>query len=842
MNKKVLKPIVLVTVFIVALFVFSMTTNKVNKDLTATMEDATLPVIQFTYNDATINELHGYTQQMDMLSMRDGVLPIGDKRVLHLELMTYGQEIERLSYEIRSLDGTRLLVEGDNIPLSNTKDKLGCDISLPSLFEDNEEYIMMFTLQMDGQSIYYYTRIMKGDGCFVDETLAFALSFHEYTFRDDADKFIPTYMDPATGDPTTLHYVDLSCTLRQITWAQFAGVKLTEPVVSFKEINSSYNVLTLNYVITNINELNETEFYNVEEYYRLRQTPTRMYVLNFERTMSQIFKSENDFVLGDSAIQLGIRDEDVEYLSNDSGECIAFVQEGELWCYDRINHSISQVYSFRGMEGIDARENWDEHNIKIVSVDEAGSIVFLVYGYMNRGIHEGQVGIGVYRYDGIAHNIEEEVFIRSDQPYEVLKAELGELMYVNEQKILYLMMNHNVYQIDLTTYQVTLMIDGKDGRGYAISDSHRYVAWVDSSKIYESTSIKFLDLKTGISHDIVSGISTYVRPLDFIGEDFIYGVALISDVKEDVLGTQVFPMFAVEILNTSEDKLDVIKSYRPGFGYVEDIHVAEGNIYVDLMQEEDGRYVECGSDTIMNKDADNLSVVDIVTITTEIKQRQVTITMKPVEHTKQVKVITPKYVLAEDDRLMNLDINQSDEIYYVYQKGNVILATADVSEAILCANKNYGVVVDNKLNYIFKRARNTSQTSIKNLEINDADVEASTMVKCISAMLMKENAGLSVKELIEAGQTPYKILKNTLKDAIVLELKDCSMDELLYYVDQGTPVYAQTGEEDAILVTGYTSSKIYYYDADAKKNRTVDYEEIEALFQEGGHNFIVYIK
>ena len=55
-----------------------------------------------------------------------------------------------------------------------------------------------------------------------DDTQAcmdFALQFHEYTFRDDANKFIPKYMDAATGDTSTLNYVDLSCTLNQITWA-----------------------------------------------------------------------------------------------------------------------------------------------------------------------------------------------------------------------------------------------------------------------------------------------------------------------------------------------------------------------------------------------------------------------------------------------------------------------------------------------------------------------------------------------------------------------------------------------------------------------------------------------
>lgn len=38
----------------------------------------------------------------------------------------------------------------------------------------------------------------------------------------------------------------------------------------------------------------ELEYYNVEEYYRVRYTNDRMYLLNFERTMDEIFRAEND--------------------------------------------------------------------------------------------------------------------------------------------------------------------------------------------------------------------------------------------------------------------------------------------------------------------------------------------------------------------------------------------------------------------------------------------------------------------------------------------------------------------------------------------------------------------
>ena len=841
MNNKYLKPIVLTVVFLISVLVFSMTTNKMNKDSTTTMKEASLPVMHFVYDDKIINELHGYVQEMDMLSMRDGLMPIGEERVLHLEVMTYGNAIDNLSYRIRSMDGERLLVEEQKADITSSQDKVVCNINLPSLFEDNQEYNMEIVLTVGEKKVYYYTRIVRALDCFTDETLDFAVTFHEYTFRDDAASFIPTYMDPATGDATTLSYVDLSCTLKQITWANFTGVKLTEPVVSFKEINSSYNVITLNYVMTNVNEDDEVEYYNVEESYRLRQTPTRMYVLNFERRMNQIFRDENEFRLGTTGILLGIRDNDVEYLANDSGDCIAFVQEGELWCYDRINNTISQVFSFRGAEGINNRENWNQHDIKIIRVDEAGSISFVVSGYMNRGDHEGRVGVGVYYYDGIAHTVEEEVFIPTNKSYEVLQAELGKLMYVNEQKLLYIMLNNTVYKVDMNSFTVKSMVSSDSDDCYAISKSGRYFAWIDPQKQFESESINLEDLKTGITYQVSSSDGSYVVPIAFIGDDFVYGVANVSDVKLDALGDLIFPMSRIEILNTSEDKRDVIKTYLPNIGKIGQVSVDVNNVYVELVEEINGRLTACGQDTIMNREAEPTNSVKLKKSVTDLKQTQVAINMKEIKREHAVKVITPKHILLEESRVVAIDL-RTEGYYYVYSRGKVLLATKDAGEAVRCANANYGVVVDADLKYIFKRARSTSQSAFKNLAANAADEKASSMAKTLSIMLTREGFGVSVNELMTAGQKPLQILQNTLKETSVLELRNCTVDELLYFIDQGTPVLARTGADEAILLTGYSSNKVNYYNPATKQTKSADYDEIEEIFQAGGHYFIAYVK
>ncbi len=56
MSKKVIKPIVLIVVFIAALITFCITTNKGNKDMTTKQADATLPVMSFNLDKIKIKQ------------------------------------------------------------------------------------------------------------------------------------------------------------------------------------------------------------------------------------------------------------------------------------------------------------------------------------------------------------------------------------------------------------------------------------------------------------------------------------------------------------------------------------------------------------------------------------------------------------------------------------------------------------------------------------------------------------------------------------------------------------------------------------------------------------------
>ena len=78
--------------------------------------------------------------------------------------------------------------------------------------------------------------------------------------------------------------------------------------------------------------------------------------------------------------------------------------------------------------------------------------------------------------------------------------------------------------------------------------------------------------------------SDYVKPLGFMQEDFVYGVAKSADVVVDAAGNTLFPMYQVKIMDTSSEEHEVLKTYeKPGY-YVQNIAISGYTIYLNRIQ------------------------------------------------------------------------------------------------------------------------------------------------------------------------------------------------------------------------------------------------------------------
>ena len=831
---------VLFLIFVGALVFFQIVLNRGEEEKKVTMADATLPLVGVQTYDHTMGELHGYRTEMDACYMRDALIPLDSKRKMDLTIDTYGYDIDRVSYEVRSLDTQRKIADTKINDWSKDKNTWTKSLQIENLVDEGEEYLFILKLHCGSENLYYYTRITLPEETYAKKCLEFTDQFHDVSMSDQYET-LASYLEPSEyTDKNDLGSVGIDSSIDQIGWRGFNGTQIGKPLVSFTDINDTYASLVYTYQMEEQNDGVST-YYNVEEYYRLRMTESRMYVLNFERTLNQIFRGENRFITDNNQIQLGIRDKNIEYAVSETGDVIAFVQQGELWCFDRVNNKIVQVFSFLGAEGINARDNWDQHDIKIARVDEAGSIDFVVYGYMNRGDHEGEVGTAVYHYDGLVHTIEEEIFIPSDVSYEILKAQMGQLMYVNEKGTFYLIMDQKLYSIDTDKRTPEVLVKDLKESCYKVSESNQYFAWVDSDKEYKSDVIHLMNLKNASVYDIKAKKGAYILPLGFIDEDFIYGAAKKDKVMVAAAGNTVFPMKNLTIMNTSENSHSILKTYEPSRGSIGSISVEDYTITIHLIKKSGGHYVAAGTDAIMNREGDTEEKVTVGSTVTDRKETQYQLVMKNGADASKIKMLTSKSVLLENPRDVSVKNKESQEYFYVYKKGDVLLATDEIADAIVCANNHMGVVVDSKQQYVWMRARKSAQTAFSSLKVNDADKSSSSVVQAVSAMLNYRGNGLSVKELIDNGGTPKSAIENTLKDSVVLDISGCTVEEILFYVSKGSPVFAMTGTDSAVLVTGYSSGSIYYYDPQTHSTRSKSYKDADDWFRKAGYIFFTYL-
>lgn len=843
MKKGMIKLLVLAGVFLLGVIVFGELTNHSNEDLTTEMADATLPVVSFFMKgegeNQEVNELRGYTKEMQSVYMRDAITTVSSDRLLPLQVQTYDTKIDEISYEIRSLDASRLIADSKVEVYEEKKGRIKAELTIQNLLEENEEYLFIIKLKSGGDTIYYYTRIMEETVCHTKECVDFAMSFHEKTFDVDEARELATYLEPnASGDNSNLHKVDIHSSLKQVAWADFKGERLTTPVPSLKEVNDSYTVVVLDYLVASIGINGEMEYYNVEEYYRVRYTNDRMYLLNYERTMNQIFRAENESFYN-NYIQLGIRDSEVEFASNEKGNIVSFVQEGELWSYNESSNQLSQVFSFIGNEGIDKRENYGEHDIKIINIDETGSVNFVVYGYMNCGYHEGQVGICVYHYDSIANTTEEELFIPSSSSYQVMRADLGQLMYENAQGIFFIMLGGTVYRIDLSTMEVKEFITGLSQGDYAISESHKYFAWTEKDGQGMGTGIHLMDLDTGDKKELSPGGEGYLKTLGFMQEDFVYGIARKEDVVKDLTGNVTFPMYKVCIMDSST--AEQLKEYeKPGY-YVSDIEIWDYIMYLNRIQFNGMAYVEASQDTIMNREGDSATIVDVHSTVTEVKQTQVQLSMVDMVKEASPKILTPKEVVFENNREIALKSEDVKDNYYAYARGDILAVTDNLKMAVSTANEKMGVVIGEKQQYIWKRARKSLQEALE-VSVGTEDAGGSSIVQCVSAILERESVNIEVAALIGQGKTPKEILETTMEGVTALDLTGCSLEEVLYYVSLGNPVFAMKSDMDAVLVVGYDSLNVTLFNPLDSTVEKMGMEDAGEMFENAGNVFLGYLK
>ena len=703
MKKLIINIAIIIVVFFISLFVAGSIINQGTTDMTMEMGKATFPVVTVRFNGIEMNPMHGYRKEMKTNLMRESITPLMNGRKISLQIDRFGAEIRSMAFEVRSVDGERL-IENTQIPEWKEQDDgtLFVTLELKDLIDMNQEYeLILLITPASGETIRYYTRIISQEDYHVTDKLEFVKDFTIRTFDKEAARSLTKYLESnSSGDNTNLGKVTIHSSFDQITYAGLPITAKTDPQITIREIDEQTGSFVTDFYVTTSDA--ETEnLYHVQEYYRLRYTSDRIYLLNYERTMDQVFR-ENGNVYANNKIMLGITADEIQMEESDDGNILAFVSGNRLFSYNTVDNKMAYLFGFYDKDNKDTRTFYNMHRIKILDVSEGGNITFLVYGYMNRGRHEGEVGISAFYYDSTVNTIEELVYIPSEEPQDVIIEKVNRLSYINRDGILYLMDNQHIYGINFTERTYEMVADHLHYNGYVISDSNRMIAWQEGDSLENSQTVVLMNLNTGVQKRIEAKASETIVPIGFIEEDLIYGIVNKNDIVTDYARETVLPMYCVKIENENEG---VLMTYEQENVYVLSGSVNQNQITLQrVSKSEDGTYVEIAEDQIVDAESVSLGRNTIEVVVTQNYEKIRQIVLRKEIDVNSMKQLTPKEVLFEGERSVYLrSSDEEQEQFYVYGKYGIRGIYGNEDQAVDAAESEAGVVLNSAGNYVWKK-------------------------------------------------------------------------------------------------------------------------------------------
>ena len=829
----------LIGIFILAAAVFFVLAGEEGTvSETQEMSEATFPVLFFTCGGQTVNGTFGHTQQVDGSTIRDTVTPVADDLTIPVTIDAYENEIISVAYNVYSADGQTLLEEHTAVSVETEDGQVQTSVILYDEIDSGEDAVLEVILDVsDGDALYYYTRLTMQEEIPLTLGISFAKTFHEETLSGSDGSSISAYLETSSDtEYTTLDHVTIESSLSLVMWGSLSPVLASELYVDIAEANESYQAFTLTYLVSSA-QTGAT--YYVEEYFRVRISSSRAYLLDYDRTAEQIFTAA-DGAVSESSLNLGIRDEDVVYLTDESGSAAAFVQNGQLWEYDASDGELIRVYGYLdtdadGSIDTDIRDLNTDHEIRILSMDESGNLYFLVCGYQNRGAREGADGLSLFYFDAINRTVEEILFLQSDSASQILAAETDGLSYVNADGALFLLYDGTLYEISPDPLEITVIDSGIDASSCITSDGGRYAVYTYAGERDCAQALTVADLKTG-ELTTISGDGNYVRALGFLGENLIYGIAEPDDLATDETGDVIFAMNTLVILDTD---LNVIKQYDEGNYYVTDAEVEDGLVRLTRVTKSGSGYEEADDDTILDYDNLGSTVVSIGTSAIDgTEETQVTLDLT-VSAADEITLRIPETAVTDGAQETTLlTAKERVHAWRVYRKQDLVYAGDSLYEAVTLADETAAVVTDASGTLVWRR-NNDSSGSISDLEAQSGQPDSWSAA--LAAVLLADGASEdAVEEALDSFETAQEVVEAVLPDAVFMDLTGCTLDEALWFTAQGRPVMTLF-EGTTVIIQSYSSTTvtIFYPRTGATSIYTTAY--LENRLESAGNVFYTWV-
>lgn len=820
--KRMLRRFMILTGFFLAALVLYFFMNKEEKEENVSysvMEEASLPIIYAKMCGRWMNPMHGHRRPMGNIQVRDHLTVLPADRALNIEIAGGSQRVNAIRYEVRSLDLERLVENTEVASWEKNEDGVTAVLPIQNLLAKNREYLL--TIQLDTEqagAVYYYTRIVwrEQDDNIAASMVDLAAEFSRKTFASDEARDLVTYLetDPSEDNGSFAH-TNIRSSFSQLTWGRLKMQPLENAKILLKELDGIMGCVVLEYPAVRMTDDGRQEYYEIEEAFTMKWNAQRIYMMDYERTVDQIAIGDAEDFSG-KRIMLGIIDPaeiDVEY--SPDRQNLVYRAGKDLWIYRVKDNKATRVFTFRNENMKKMQDNYGQHGEKILKVSDQGDIDFLVYGYQNRGIHEGETGVAGYHYSADDNRLEELFFAALPNSYEEIKQDLDRLSYCNNNDVLYLYMNHAVYSIDMKSCESMLIVDGLEEGSFAVSSDQSRIAWSEGGKSFEAHMLHLQNLENGEKMDIHSSLEDeYIRALGFVGNDLVYG---FSKANTDWIrnGRRLDkPMYALEIRN---DQMQIETRYeKQGYAIV-DVDVDNSRVHLQRVSQIDAKTcVPAQEDTIVcNDEVLDSSSAGIGYYAAADKGRVYFVQLdEEIRDKQRIQIGMPNSVQTENSNPIELrsEYEKGTMEFRAYGAGKLLCRTGEFSSALNAAYGYMGYVTDQDGKILWNRVNRDGVANIRDLN--------------------------SVLPVLEHHLKEFAYSRSYQDGSIFLDARGCSLMQLLYFIGQGCPLIGYTGEGEFVIIKGYDQYNVSIYDPVSGEISKLGLKDATEFFENCGNDFI----
>ena len=763
------------------------------------------------------NETSDKYEGVSVPGMDTPLTPLPDSNELKIAVDTYGSMIKDISYKIRDTRDNSLIESTSLNSFESSQSRVHAVLPVKDLLSENVEYMLEICINTEKQNnIRYYTRIVTGRDDYFKNSIDFVLDFNNDTYNLETSSNISKYMETKYGsDNSNFGSVDIYCNTDSVLWGDIDPFIESNVIPTVESIEQEIMIVSLDYSIgaENVDGTNDT--YAVHEYYRVRQGTMGMFLLAFKREANQIFDGRDD-LFPSGKINLGIQNQlTVQAKDSDNHNFTCFETYGSLWSYSKSANEFIRVFSFDSGDSDNVRERYQRHKIKIMDISDDGSIKFIVYGYMNRGAHEGRLGVSLYQYNYGGNSVEELLFLPLDMPYEIIEENVGDISYVNSSNIFYIMINDSLYAVELNSKEIMTEIEGLTSGTYKVSDNGRIIAYSLNGQLNNTDSIRILNLEKGVEKILKAPDNQVMKVLGFIENDCIYGYANIDDIAYEDNGLITYLIHTLCIM---DDNYEVIKEYHEDGIYLSGVEVDGYRVNLSrVVKDGEGGYTSASIDQLINRSENSVDErVSVDSVYTPSRRTEVVLVLpKGVGDVNSTTARGADNIQFVADRELVIEkTGKAKKLYYVYGAGRLAGSYDNINSAVIAANSNYGYVKDYNNKLVWTKYKTTTG-QIKGITTSSADFGGS----------------------YQGGEAVVKSYIGDVDNLKKITLKGVSYETVLPYISRGKPVLAKTAN-GYVIITAYDATSVTYLGSGKEINITTT--DAAKLFTQGGNLYVTF--